>query len=120
MSSIIGILASFAVSHLGGHLTLGLLEQCGLVAARRRISIARRVLRVGKALRRACGDDPRAREDLQQWLARYDPQNESGLGDGILDGPAAAADQTQPTGTADDRPAEPTPKRTRRKSTRSA
>jgi len=86
MTTLAGIIATAALSHLGGHLTGGILARFGLLGFGRKIGIARRVLRVGKALRTVFlgNPTPKAREDLQRWLQENDPRNESGLGDGVV------------------------------------
>lgn len=84
MSILAGILATAALSHLGGHLVGGVLGRLGMLGFGRRLKIARHALRVGKALRNACERDPKARADLKRWLEKHDPHNESGLGDGVV------------------------------------
>lgn len=86
MSTWAGILATAALSHLGGHVAGGLLARFGLFGFGEKLGIARRVLRVGQALRGVFDHDPnaKARDDLKRWLAEHDPRNESGLGNGVI------------------------------------
>ncbi len=86
MGTLAGILATAALSHLGGHVAGGLLARFGLFGFGGKLSLARPVLRVGRALRGMFDHDPsvKAREDLKRWLAEHDPQNESGLGNGVV------------------------------------
>lgn len=86
MATIAGVIATAALSHLGGHLTGGILARFGLLGFGRKIGIARRVLKVGRALRAVFlgNPTPKAREDLQRWLQEHDPKNETRLGDGVV------------------------------------
>ena len=85
MGTLAGILATAALSHLGGTFAGGLLARFGLIGFGKKIGIARHVLNVGKALRNVFDHEPtpQARDDLKRWLQEHDPQNRSGLGDGI-------------------------------------
>jgi len=85
MGTITGILATLAVSHLGGSALAGLLVRLGAPGFIPKIKIARHILQVVKALRFAFEKDPStdARTELLLWLKKHDPQNESKLGDGI-------------------------------------
>lgn len=85
METLAGILAAAAVAHLGGHLLGGVLARLNLLGFGKRLAVARHVLRVGKALRKAFDRDKsaKAREELKRWLAEHDPKNETGLGDGV-------------------------------------
>ena len=85
MTSLAGILATLAVSHLGGSALGALLARFGLLGFGSRLKIARHVLGVGKALRAAFDKEPtkQNREALQRWLEENDPQNRSGLGDAM-------------------------------------
>ncbi len=86
MGTLAGILATAALSHLGGHVAGGLLARLGLMGFGGKVSVARHVLQVGRALRAVFNHDPsaKAREDLKRWLAEHDPKNESGLGNGVV------------------------------------
>jgi len=86
MATIAGILATAALSHLGGTLAGGILARFGLLGFGKNIGIARHVLNVGKALRSVFNREPtpKARDELKRWLAENDPQNRSGLGDGVV------------------------------------
>jgi len=86
MGTLAGILATTALSHLGGHLAGGLLGRFGLAGFGPQLKVASYVLKVGKALRAVYDHDPsaKAREDLKRWLSEHDPKNESGLGQGVL------------------------------------
>ena len=85
MGTLAGILATAAMSHLGGAAVGGVLARFGLFGFGRKLRIARHVLRVGHALRSAFDRDKnqRSRNDLKRWLKQNDPHNESGLGHGI-------------------------------------
>jgi len=85
MTTIAGILATLAVSHLGGSALGGLLARLGFFGFGPKIKIAPHVLKVGKALRTAFNKQPTTqnRTELQRWLKENDPQNELNLGDGI-------------------------------------
>ncbi len=89
MGTLAGILATAALSHLGGAALGGGLARFGLLGFGRKLRIARHVLNVGKALRAAFDRDrgETARDDLKRWLAEHDPTNASGLGDGVVDMP---------------------------------
>lgn len=86
MGTLAGILATAAVSHLGGHMVGGVLARLGLFGFGKKLAIARHVLRIGKALRKAFDREPtpKAREELKRWLQEHDPKNESGLGNGVV------------------------------------
>lgn len=85
MGTLAGILATAAVSHLGGAALGGVLARFGLLGFGRKLRIARHVLKVGKALRSVFDRDGNeaACDDLKRWLAEHDPHNASGLGDGV-------------------------------------
>jgi hypothetical protein len=87
MGTLTGILATAAVSHLGGSAIGGILARFGLFGFGEKLKIARHVLRVGKALRSAFDRDgsEAARTDLQDWLTKHDPRNETRLGQGVVD-----------------------------------
>jgi hypothetical protein len=65
----------------------GILARFGLFGFGSKLEIARHVLRVGKALRSAFDRDgsEAARTDLQDWLSKHDPRNETGLGQGVVE-----------------------------------
>ena len=88
MGTITGILATLAVSHLGGSALGGVLARFGLMGFGRKLRIARHILRIGKALRAAFDHEPtpKAREELKRWLVEHDPHNTSRLGDGLETG----------------------------------
>lgn len=85
MSTLAGILATAALSHLGGHIAGGVFARLGIAGFGRKLKVARHVLRVGRALRKAFDFDSTAksREDLLRRLGENDPRNETGLGDGV-------------------------------------
>ena len=85
MGTLAGILATLAVSHLGGTAAGSFLARLGLLGFGRQLSIASHVLKVGKALRAAYLKDPNqtARADLKSWLDQHDPKGETDLGDGV-------------------------------------
>jgi hypothetical protein len=85
MGTIAGIIATAALSHLGGASLGGVLAKFGVLGFGKKLSIARHVLKVGKALRDRLDRDrnEEAREDLKAWLKKHDPDNESGFGNGI-------------------------------------
>jgi hypothetical protein len=85
MGTIAGIIATAALSHLGGASLGGVLAKFGVLGFGKKLSIARHVLKVGKALRDRLDRDSNeeAREDLNTWLKKHDPNNESGFGNGI-------------------------------------
>lgn len=83
MSTIIGILSVFALSHLGGMAGGGILARFGVLGFGKKLGIAKHVLAMGKALRAAVTANPadqQARDDLNDWLQANDPRNETGLG----------------------------------------
>ena len=86
VNTIIGILAAFAASHLGGTAIGSLLARFGIGGFGKVLPIARSVYKVGKALRKSYQKDPVAarRAELKRWLQEHDPENESGFGDGII------------------------------------
>lgn len=86
MTTLFGILSVAAVAHLGGQLTGGVLARFGVLGFGKKLRIARSALKVGKALRTVFDRTPsaKARDDLKQWLQDNDPQNESGLGAGVV------------------------------------
>ena len=53
MGTIAGIIATAALSHLGGASLGGVLAKFGVLGFGKKLSIARHVLKVGKALRRS-------------------------------------------------------------------
>lgn len=85
MTSLAGILATLAVSHLGGSALGALLARIGLWGFGPKLKITRHVLKVGKALRTAFNKQPTTqnRDALQRWLEENDPQNRTGLGNEI-------------------------------------
>ena len=85
MGTITGILATFAVAHLGGSAVAGILTRFGLLGFGRRVKIARHTLRIGKALAAAYQYEPteQTKNELKRWLAQHDPQNVSKLGNGL-------------------------------------
>ena len=85
MGTLAGILATLAVSHLGGSALGGVLARFGVLGFGRKLRVARHVLRIGKALRSAFDHEPtpKAHEELKRWLVEHDPHNESRLGDGL-------------------------------------
>ncbi len=85
MTTIAGILATLAVSHLSGTLLGSLLTRFAFLGFGPKLKIARHTLRIGKALRAAFNQQPttKNRTELQRWLKENDPQNELKLGDGI-------------------------------------
>lgn len=86
MTTLAGILAAAALAHLGGHVLGGVLGRLGLLGFGKKLRIARHVLRLGKALRKAYQRDKssKVREDLRRWLEEHDPKNETGLGSGVV------------------------------------
>lgn len=86
MATIAGVLATAALSHLGGHLAGGVLARFGLLGFGGKLGVARRALKIGKALRRVFDLNPtvKSRDELQRWLQENDPKNETGLGDGVV------------------------------------
>ncbi len=86
MGTLAGVLATAALSHLGGHVAGGLLARFGLLGFGKQLTLARHVLSVGRALRNSFDREPtpKAREELKRWLNEHDPKNESGLGGGII------------------------------------
>jgi len=85
MGTVAGIIATAALSHLGGASLGGVLAKFGVLGFGKKLSIARHVLKVGKALRWRLDHDPseEARKDLKAWLTKHDPDNESGFGNNI-------------------------------------
>lgn len=86
MGTVAGILATLAVSHLSGSAAGGLLARFGILGFGRKLKIAGHVLRIGKALRASfkAEQSTQAKNELQRWLQTHDPNNESKLGDGVV------------------------------------
>lgn len=85
MGTIAGIIATAALSHLGGASLGGVLAKIGVLGFGKKLTISRHVLKVGRALRQRLNRDSNdeARKDLKDWLKKHDPDNESGFGNGI-------------------------------------
>ena len=85
MVTIAVIIATAALSHLGGATLGGVLAKFGVLGFGKKLTVARHILKVGKALRHRLDRDrnEEARKDLKAWLKNHDPDNESGLGNGI-------------------------------------
>ncbi len=85
MTTIAGILATLAVSHLSGTLLGSLLARSAFLGFGPKLKIARHTLRIGKALRAAFNQQPTTqnRNELQRWLKENDPQNDLKWNEGI-------------------------------------